>query len=137
MTEAAFQAARKLMQKANYLRGMITNAEGKVAKWTAIEVSHRRNLREGQANGAKKALEQSLLNLEKWRERFRELRFPDADMKEQAAVHTCKQCGEPVSRYDEYCGQCESSAVSKSKAKEFMRKMEQKQKTIINDGNSN
>lgn len=123
MTEAAFQAARKLMQKANYLRGMITNAEGKVAKWTAIEDSHRRNLREGQANGAKKSIEKALLNLEKWRERFRELTFPDPNLREETVVHKCKRCGEPVSRYDEYCGQCETTALSKDKIKQREREI--------------
>jgi hypothetical protein len=49
MTEAAFQAARKIMQQANYIRGVITSMEGQVAKWTRMAGSHREMLREEQA----------------------------------------------------------------------------------------
>lgn len=133
MTEAAYQACRKLMQKANYLRGMITNAKGKVAQWTAIEDSHRRNLREGQANGAKNMIEKALVNLEKWKVRFSELKFPDPDMKEEAVVHTCKTCGLPVSKYDEFCGECETSVLSKQEK----IKMEKVQQKNMANGTSN
>ncbi len=102
MTEAAFQAARKVMQRANYLRGLITSAEGNVAKWTKIESSHRENLREAQANGAKKCIEMALKKLEAQRVKFASLAFPDHNMK--AEEHRCGECGRKLS-IEELC-QC-------------------------------
>lgn len=77
MTEQQFQAARKIMQSANFIRGLITKAEGEVARWTAIESGHRNNLREGQANGAKKLINKSIDKLAKVRQRFKDLKLPD------------------------------------------------------------
>jgi hypothetical protein len=50
MTEESFQQGRKFMQSASLLRGHITNAKGQVSKWGNIEDSHRKELRESQAD---------------------------------------------------------------------------------------
>ena len=100
MTEEAFQAARKVMQRANYIRGLITNAEGSVAKWTKIESSHRENLRPAQADGAKKCIEKALQKLEEVRLKFSQLTFPDVNLKIEQ--HRCKDCGRKL-KIDELC----------------------------------
>lgn len=82
MTENQYQAARKIMASANYIRGKITAAKGEVAKWTKIEDSHRKELREAQANGAKKKLYTAQKRLEEVRQRFSDLKLPDEDYKE-------------------------------------------------------
>lgn len=78
------------MQKANYLRGVITNHEGNVAKWTKIEASHRENLRESQADGANKCLKIALAKLAEARKKFADLQFPDPNMKVE--VKRCNDC---------------------------------------------
>lgn len=100
MTEAAFQEGRKVMQKANYLRGIITKWEGEVAKWTRIEGSHRENLRYGQADGAKKMIEKSIKRLEEVRQKFADMTFPPHDI--VAPVNRCKDCGRKI-QADEEC----------------------------------
>lgn len=77
MTEAQFQATRKVMQSANVIRGLITAAKGDVAKWTAIEDGHRNNLRPGQADGAKKCLDKAIAKLAKLRKQFADVKLPD------------------------------------------------------------
>lgn len=107
MTEAAYQQARKVMQSANHLRGLITKAKGEVAKWTAIEDSHRRDLREGQANGAKKCIEKTMKRLEEVRARFEALQFPDPNLKVVPKVHhQCEGCGNRIAVGNTYCGEC-------------------------------
>lgn len=51
------------MRSVNHIRGLITKAEGDVAKWTKIEDSHRRELRPSQADGAKKLLDKAMARL--------------------------------------------------------------------------
>lgn len=102
MTEAAYQACRKVMQRANFRRGQIATAKGNVAKWTAIEASHRNELREAQADGAKKALDKALIRLEEEKKKFADLKFPDIDLVE--AFSRCKDCGMKVEYGVEYCG---------------------------------
>lgn len=80
MTEAQFQATRKMMQRANHARGEITRAKGEVARWTAMEDSHRTNMRRGQADGAKKMLEKALLFLDKTRQKFADMKLPDENI---------------------------------------------------------
>ncbi len=107
MTEAAFQEARKVMQKANYLRGIITKYKGEVAKWTKIEDVHRKELREAQANGAKKMLDKSLDRLKGIREKFAALQFPDPDLKvEKKETVQCEGCGCQIAKGNTYCGEC-------------------------------
>lgn len=77
MTEASYQEARKIMQKANYMRGKITAAKGTVAKWTQIEATYRENMQPDKADGAKKMLLGSLKYLDDRRREFAELRFPE------------------------------------------------------------
>lgn len=79
MTEKQYQEARKVMQKANWLRGRITEAKGNVAKWTCIEDDHRRNLRTAQADGTKKLINRAIDQLAAWRKKFEDLKLPPED----------------------------------------------------------
>lgn len=76
MTEEQYQEARETMRKANNWRGMIAAAKEEVSKWTRIEDSHRRELREGKADGAKKLLIKALDRLDVVRSKFAALEFP-------------------------------------------------------------
>jgi hypothetical protein len=80
MTEVQFQAARKVMQSANYTRGLITAAKGEVAKWTAIEDGHRRNFKHAQADGAKKNIDKAIKRLAELRKKFADMKFPDENV---------------------------------------------------------
>lgn len=106
MTEESFQQPRKLMQQANFRRGLITKAEGEVAKWTKIEDSHRRNLNEGSANGAKKCLDKALIRLTEQRQKFADLKFPDSDIVKGYALRLCVTCGVIIAQSESYCGEC-------------------------------
>jgi len=80
MTEDQYQAARKVLQTANYLRGEITTAKGEVAKWTKIEDSFRQNLQPTRADGAKKMLEKAMKRLADARKRFSDMKLPGEDV---------------------------------------------------------
>lgn len=81
MTEASYQAGRKLMQRANYMRGWITSQKNNVAKWTKIEGSYRERLQEDKADGAKKIIEKAIKQLEEARRNFANLSFPPNNLK--------------------------------------------------------
>lgn len=107
MTEAAFQAARKIMASANYKRGQITKAMGNVAKWTRIEDVHRREGRISQADGAKKCLERAIAKLADERKKFADMKFPDNDLQEPKVESAqCIECGSRVAKGNDYCGEC-------------------------------
>lgn len=106
MTEESFQQARKLMQKANYARGMIAKAKGEVAKWTKIEDVHKRNLSEGQAVGAKKCLDKAMIRLDQERAKFAALKFPADDIVKEYAHNRCVECGAIIAQSENYCGEC-------------------------------
>lgn len=101
MTEVSFQEARKVMQSANYIRGLITKAEGEVAKWTRMEGSHRENLREAQANGCKKLVLKAIEKLEERRKKFAEMKFPEPNLTEIQS--RCETCGAKVPAGHKYC----------------------------------
>lgn len=106
MTEAAYQAARVVMRKANWMLGQITSAKGAVAKWTKIEAVHRQNLAEGQANGAKKMLDKSMKVLDKRRQKFAELMLPDNNLPDAIeSVPICPICDNPIGK-GETCANC-------------------------------
>jgi hypothetical protein len=99
MTEASFQECRKVMQRANYLRGLITKAKGEVAKWTKIEDVHR----------AKKCLERALQKLNGLRQKFDELEFPPHNLTVIPQKKTqCIGCGELVPEEMDFCNNCKS-----------------------------
>lgn len=104
MTEDSFQAARKIMQRANYFRGLITVAKGNVAKWTKIEDVHKRELRQSQAEGAKKMLDKAMARLKEVRQKFADLKFPDSDIAQP--VNRCGECGIIIAAGNNYCGEC-------------------------------
>lgn len=109
MTEESFQQGRKVMQKANYWRGIITKGEGNVAKWTKIESTFRTNLQPSRADGAKKMLDRALKDLKKYRNTFTDIKFPENNIT-NPVKHTvqCENCGDAVERPDDtvYCNKC-------------------------------
>lgn len=107
MTEESYQQCRKVMQSINYLRGRITKQEGEVAKWTRMEDVHRIELREGQANGAKKCLEKALAKLIDLRVKFEAITFPDSNIvKPKVQKVQCESCGASIAIGNTYCGEC-------------------------------
>lgn len=107
MTEASYQQGRKFMQQVNHIRGLITKAEGDVAKWTKIEDSHRKNLRPEQADGAKKILNRSIKRLDDLRMKFELMEFPASNI---VIVKTpkvqCLSCGGLIESGETFCGKC-------------------------------
>ena len=77
MTETQFQATRKVMQKANYWRGIITTRKGEVARWTQIEGSHRENMQPGKADAAKNMIIKAIARLAQAREQFAAIKLPE------------------------------------------------------------
>lgn len=107
MTEESFQLCRKVMQKANYLRGMITKAKGNVSKWTKIEMTYRSDLREAKADGAKKMLAIAMNKLEEARANFIVLNFPESNIPpSKKETVQCDGCGAPIQKGLEYCEKC-------------------------------
>lgn len=107
MTEESFQQGRKFMQSCNYVRGLITKAEGNVSKWTKIEDSHRRALREAQANGAQKYLEIAIAKLHELRLKFESMKFPDSNIVVvKMKTIQCEGCGSNIAEGNTYCVEC-------------------------------
>lgn len=104
MTEESFQEGRKIMQKANWIRGIITTKKGEVAKWTNIEDSFRKNLQPERADGAKKMLDRAIIKLKEAREKFAVMKFPESDI--VVEVTRCKECGTKIAVGNNYCGEC-------------------------------
>lgn len=107
MTEASFQEGRKVMQRANYLRGSIIKCKGNVAKWTKIEDSFRKELKEAQADGAKKMLDIAMIKLGEARNKLSELKFPPNELPNtKLETIQCERCGSKVTEDDTYCNEC-------------------------------
>lgn len=108
MTEESFQQGRKVMQKANYWRGVITNAKGNVAKWTKIESSYRTNLQPSRADGAKQLLDKAMKRLQEVRDVFESIKFPENNVKSIKKENVqCDLCGNKVENTDSiYCNYC-------------------------------
>lgn len=95
------------MRSVNHTRGEITMAEGGVAKWTKIEDAHRKNLKQEQAEGAKKMLDKAMKRLAGLREKFASMKFPDSDMKAERTERVqCEGCGAAIAKGNTYCGEC-------------------------------
>lgn len=129
MTDAAYQECKKVMMKANHLRGKITKAKANVSKWTNIEDVFRREGQTTRADGARKMLLHAIHDLKKVQQEFADLKFPDNDLKPTVKQNTCKTCGEPISKNDSYCNEiCEmvGTPVNKFDAwkNKSMRKLE-------------
>jgi hypothetical protein len=107
MTEESYQQGRKFMRSVNHIRGLITKAEGDVAKWTKIEDSHRRELRHGQADGAKKCLDKAMARLNELRIKFDLMKFPASNIVivRKKSVQ-CEGCGAAIAEGNTYCGEC-------------------------------
>lgn len=113
MTEQSYQQCRKLMQKINYARGQITKQKGEVARWTQIEAIHRQELREGQANGAKKMLERAMKKLDEFRDKFAAISFPDSNIQKTYKANSCNACKAPLAQGETVCGLCLNDNTSK------------------------
>jgi hypothetical protein len=123
MTEAAFQAARSIMQKANYIRGLITKAKGDVAKWTKIEDTYRHDNQLTRADGARKSVLRSMETLNKHRKALADLKFPDNDLVVTHKQNTCQTCGEPIGKLDKFCDDiCEMAGTSVNRNKNWKNK---------------
>ncbi len=86
---------------------MISKAKGEVAKWTKIEMSFREQLKENQANGAKKMLEKAMTKLEERRVKFAAIKFPDSEIEPiRQGVVQCEGCGALIAKGNTYCGEC-------------------------------
>lgn len=108
MTEDSYQQGRKVMQRANYLRGEITTKKDEVAKWTRIEASWIEKGEENRANGANKILKKALEQLEKSKQRFAELKFPESNIviKKKQKVQCEAGCGSLVDEGEVFCKEC-------------------------------
>jgi hypothetical protein len=80
MTEGQFQAARKLMQSANYIRGQITEGKGYVAKWGTMLEAYKKVGTEKQVNHAQAQFDKAVKTLEANRKKFADLKFPADDV---------------------------------------------------------
>lgn len=112
MTEESFRQCQKLMRSANHIRGLITAAKNNVAKWTSIEDGHRRNLRENQANGAKKMVEKAIKRLEEQRAKLAALKFPDSNLPTPPKEHTHKWYHARDRKICEICGEMDFSGFN-------------------------
>jgi len=107
MTEESYQQGRKVMQKANYWRGVITVAKGNVSKWTKIEMAYREQLRDAKANAAHNMLQKSLLRLNEVRKRFEDIKFPDNNLESENTQRIqCENCGDLIIGHSGYCNNC-------------------------------
>lgn len=107
MTEESYQQARKLMQQLNYLRGLITKQKKAVASWTNIEDVHRRNLKHAQAEGAKKQIQFAIDKLQKLRQMFAAIQFPDSNLPTpKQEVNYCRICQTVIEKNKGYCITC-------------------------------
>lgn len=107
MTEESFQQGRKFMRSCNHLRGLITAAEKNVAKWTKLEDHHRRELHQGQADGAKTMLIKALNKLNQLRLQFDNMKFPESNIVViKKKTIQCESCGASIAEGNTYCGEC-------------------------------
>lgn len=106
MTEESFQRARKVMQSANLIRGLITKAKGEVAKWSKIEDSYREDGKISNAEGAKKCLQKAIANLDRLRQKFEDLSFPENNIVVIKTSRKCDICGTETNQSNGYCPQC-------------------------------
>lgn len=107
MTEESFQQCRKVMQKANWLRGRIAAAKANVGKWTKIEDTYRKDLKESQSIGAGKMLDKAMTKLNEARDKFESLKFPDSNIIVVPRKKIqCEGCGSLIAEGNSYCGEC-------------------------------
>lgn len=107
MTEESYQQCRKVMKQINHVRGLIAKQKGEVSKWSKIEDVHRHELREGQANGAKKMLEKAMKKLDDLRAKFDLIKFPDSNIViAKTKSVQCEGCGAAIAEGNTYCGEC-------------------------------
>lgn len=107
MTEESYQQCRKVMQQINHLRGLISKQKGEVAKWSNIEDSFRKQLKESNADGAKKMLEKALKKLDELRTKFDLMIFPDSNIVVAKKKRVqCEGCGSLIAEGNIYCGEC-------------------------------
>lgn len=105
MTEAQFQAARKIMQTATGLKGMIAKYKADVVKYTGL-LDY--NEKQGKSiEGVKRTLNKCIERLDYYRKKFHDLRLPDHNIKNQVIESVqCEGCGARIAKGNTYCGEC-------------------------------
>lgn len=107
MTEESFQQCRKVMQKANRLRGRITTAKANVSKWTKIEQAYKDQLKESNAIGAGKMLDKAMAKLTEVREKFESMQLPDSNIiVAKIRKVQCESCGSLIDEGQIFCSEC-------------------------------
>ena len=72
-----------------------------------MELANRANLQHEKADGCKKMLDISMNKLDKAKQKFADLKFPDSNIKaERREMVQCEVCGELVSKGTTYCDKC-------------------------------
>ncbi len=105
MTEESFQQARKVMQKANHLRGRITAAKQLVGKWIRILEEHKANGRDTDKTQA--VVDTQMAKLESVRAKFDAMKFPDHNIVVvKPKMVQCENCGNLTPEGDTYCKNC-------------------------------
>lgn len=91
----------------DYQRGIITTAKNNVTKWTKLEAANRTNLEHDKADGCKKALGIAMEKLQKARDKFADLKFPENDIPNKKIESVqCEGCGARIAKGNTYCGEC-------------------------------
>ena len=107
MTEESFQQTRKIMQRANYLRGVITVKKGNVAKWVAMEADAKAKMQDSKVEGFKKLTLKAIEFLNEAKKNFSDLKLPESDIKNiKKETVQCEGCGAQIAKGNTYCGEC-------------------------------
>lgn len=108
MTEESYQAGKKLMQKATGFRSSIIKAKANVSKWTNLESWYIQEKKESHAAAANLKLHKAMDRLNKLRQQFADLKFPDSNIQPQAQEKiSCERCGMPMPAGNGcYCIEC-------------------------------
>lgn len=101
MTEYQYQLARKVMQRANYLRGIITTKKGVVAKWVAMEADAKEKMQPTKVEGFKKLTLKAIEALDKAKKDFKDLKLPEE--MNAPKIYRCEECGTRVKDGNSFC----------------------------------
>lgn len=100
MTEESFQQCRKVMQKANFIRGKITENRENVGKWSRINDEH-------STSKTKETLDRAISKWNEWKAKLAALKFPESDIiVAKKETVQCEGCGANIASGNTYCGEC-------------------------------
>lgn len=80
MTKESYERGKHLMRIASNTLGNITKTQEQVAKWTELEAYYVRVGKPIRAANAKVNLEKSIFTLERLKQKFDELTFPESNI---------------------------------------------------------